>query len=36
MRRADSPTPPTPNTATESPGRTRAVYMTAPAPVSTA
>ena len=35
-RTADSPTPPTPNTATESPGCTRVVWITAPAPVSTA
>src|SRR5215472_15961493 len=33
---ADNPTPPTPNTATDWPGRTFAVCRTAPAPVSTA
>ena len=31
-----SPTPPTPNTATVLPGGTRAVFVTAPMPVSTA
>ena len=35
-RSADRPTPPAPNTATESPGCTRVVWITAPAPVSTA
>ena len=35
-RTAESPTPPTPNTATASPGCTRVVWITAPAPVSTA
>src|ERR671937_2406851 len=33
---ADSPTPPQPNTATRSPGRTPAVRHTAPTPVVTA
>jgi hypothetical protein len=34
--RTFKPTPPTPNTATELPGGTRAVLATAPTPVSTA
>ena len=34
--RAESPTPPQPITATRSPGRTRAVFHTAPTPVVTA
>ena len=33
---ADSPTPPSPTTTTDSPGRTRAVSSTAPTPVVTA
>ena len=33
---AHNPTPPTPNTATDSPGFTCAVFITAPAPVKTA
>ena len=33
---ADSPTPPSPMTTTDSPARTRAVFSTAPAPVCTA
>src|SRR5690606_341238 len=33
---AERPTPPSPNTATDSPGRTPAVFTTAPTPVITA